>query len=455
MRVPLVLGKESNAAQASQESVERLLNAYLDSAPTGKEPTPIYGTPGLKLRVSGLDGGIRGGRVIAGAPYVVAGAQLYRINADWTATMLGGVPNADLVPMASDGTNVVMVTNKKIYVWNAGSGLQLVTDPDAPDATSVDWSDGYFIFSQDGTGSYFLSALGDPINYDALDFASAEANPDLLVTPFVHHRILYLPGTDSIEAAQNTGGADFPFARYEGVNIDVGLAGPHAMCHTNDAVFWLASDDTARRMDGLSAVKISNARMSKLIKGWADKSVTVVTAHVFADHLFVVFRNPDGCIVWDQNAERWHERGGRLTTWRARHMFRAYGEVLACSATEGKIYSLDADTFTEDGDVLPFEITTPFAYVQNKRLTVSELEIVAQRGVGSLSLNPQITAERTRDGETWSPRKSRRLGKTGEREGRAQFGPQGQGRAMAFRFCIYDDCRRAVLGAYLEADVEA
>lgn len=454
MRVPIVLGKASDAAQAPQESAERLLNAYLDSAPTGKEPTPIWGTPGLLLRLSGLDGGMRGGKVINGTPYVVMGGFLYSLADDWTATSLGAIPNSDLVSIAGDGTNVVVVSNLKIYVWTQATGVNLVTDPDAPDASGVDWSDGYFIFSEAETGAYFLAALEAPMDYDALDFASAEANPDNLVTPFVHHRILYLPGTETIEAAQNTGGADFPFARYEGVNIDVGLAGAQAMCHTNDAIFWAAPDDTARRMDGLSAVKISTARVSRIIKAWADKAATVVSPHVWADHLLIVFWNPDGCVVWDQTTQRWHERGGRDTTWRTSHQLRAFDEVLAFSATEGKVYTLDGDTFDEDGEVLPFEVTTPFVYLQNKRLTFNDLEAVTERGVGSLTLDPQLTCERTRDGVTFSSRKARHLGKVGERDGRALFGPQGQGRAMAFRFGIYDACRRALLGAYAEVDPE-
>jgi hypothetical protein len=269
----------------------------------------------------------------------------------------------------------------------------------------------------------------------------------------VHHRILYLPGKRTIEAAQNTGGSDFPFTRYESVNIDVGLAGRDAICHTNDAIFLQAHDHTIRRIDGLSATKISTARITKLIRSWSDQTATVASAHVDADHLFVVFRNPDGCVVWDQNTERWHERASYGSdTWQVRHMVECYGLRLFGSATEGKIFSLDNDAYDEAGAILPFEIVTPFAYYQNQLLTIGELEVVAQAGVGSLTLDPQLTCERTKDGVTWSARKQRGLGKTGERQKRVRFGPQGQARAMAFRLRITDPVQRAVLGAYVEAD---
>jgi hypothetical protein len=456
--IPLVLGKKSDAAQAPAESVERLLNAYLESAPTGKEPTPIYGTPGLTAWASGLDGATRGMLEMGETTYTVNGNRLYSFTSAGAPTSLGVIPNSDTVSMAGDGTNVVATTLGAIYVWNSGSGLVLVTDPDAPLAGSVAWSDGYFIFQElnsdlTPTQTYFLSALSDPINYDALDFASAEANPDTLTAVFVHHRILYLPGKRTIEAAQNTGGSDFPFTRYESVNIDVGLAGRDAICHTNDAIFLQAHDHTIRRIDGLSATKISTARITRLIRSWSDQTATVASAHVDADHLFVVFRNPDGCVVWDQNTERWHERASYGSdTWQVRHMVECYGLRLFGSATEGKIFSLDNDAYDEAGAILPFEIVTPFAYYQNQLLTIGELEVVAQAGVGSLTLDPQLTCERTKDGVTWSARKQRGLGKTGERQKRLRFGPQGQARAMAFRLRITDPVQRAVLGAYVEAD---
>ena len=65
----------------------------------------------------------------------------------------------------------------------------------------------------------------------------------------------------------------------------------------------------------------------------------------------------------------------------------------------------------------------------------------------------RITLERTKDGETWSLRKYRHLGKQGQRNKRVLFGPQGQGRALAWRIGIYDAVQRAVLGAYVSVDV--
>jgi hypothetical protein len=457
-RLPLPLGKQSDKARSPFESIERLLNAYLHEAPTGKEPTPIYGTPGCRRWMSGLDGPIRGGIEMAGTPYVVAGAKLYSLAADGTPTDLGTIPGDDLVDVAGDGVNVVVVTDGKIYVWN-GTTVGQVTDPDAPDASSVCYIDGFFVFGERDTEQWFISALRDPTSYDALDFASAEWKPDKLVRPFKHRDTLYLAGVTTLEAQQNTGAADFPFQAYQDLKVDVGLRGRDAITSTNDTVFWLAHDLTIRRLDGLSANVISTPAIGRIIAGWSDPGQTVASSHVWDHHLFVVFRNPEGCIVFDQSTQRWHERASYGSdTFRGRHYLEAYGLQLFGSAAEGILYALgtpEEPLYDEDGAVLPFEIVTPYAYAQNRRLTVNEAELVCETGVGTATLDPAVTCERSKDGATWSAPKIRHLGKQGQRGRRVLFGMQGQGRAMAFRYRISDPIKRAVLGAYVEVDVEA
>lgn len=201
---------------------------------------------------------------------------------------------------------------------------------------------------------------------------------------------------------------------------------------------------------------ISDAYVARAVKAWADPALTVASAHVVNDHLFVVFRNPDGCVVFDQTSGLWHERQSyESSTWRVRHIVECFDMTLGCSATTGTIYRIDAEAYDEDGDPLVMEAVTPYAYAGNARLTVSDVEVVAQLGVGSLTLDAQISLEKTVNGRTWGEVRRRRLGKVGRDEGVVRFGPQGQGRAMAFRIRITDAVQRAILGVYADIDVEA
>lgn len=450
-RVPVQMAMQPGADGVPMQSVERIVNGYAKIAPKGKQQTPIYGTPGLVLWCSGLNGAIRGRLVMKGTPYVVAGTKLYSINSAGTETELGDIPGSDLVDMAGDGTNVVVVAGGEIYVWN-GSTLAAVTDPDAPSASSVEWIDGYFAFSETDAESYFISALDDPTAYDALDFASAEWKPDNLRKILAVRRTGYMLGVDTIEAIQNVGAADFPFARYEDVFIDVGVIGRDAAVSTNDALYFLASDKTVRRLDGLTATPISDDAVKDIIDGWSDASLTVASAHIWENRLMIGFRNPDGAIFYDQSTERWHERrsyGSETTLYR--HMMTAYGHVLCCSASEGKIYRYSKTAYDEDGETLPFEMVTPFIYPAGP-FSLDEVEVVAQVGVGSLTLDPQISLEVTEDGETYSPRQYCSLGAVGERKAEVVFGPQGSFTAAALKFTITDAVQRAILGVFAEVD---
>ncbi len=389
-RIPLPLGRESNKSAAPMESVERLLNAYLDAAPKGKEPTIVSGTPGRRKWCDGLNGDLRGSLTVKSVLFVVAGERLYIIAADGSETEIGTVPGADDVQIAGDGTNVVVVSGGKIYVYD-GLTTGPVTDPDAPLASSVIWTDGYFLFGELGTQQFFISGLAAPMDYDALDFASAEWKPDIIVTPVVLRRTVYLAGTESIEAQQNTGGADFPFSRYQDILIDVGVAGRAAITTTNDTMFWLANDKTIRRLDGLTATVISTEPINTIIKTWADLSLTQASAHVWGSHLFVVFRHPDGCIVFDQSTNRWHERGSYLAaTWNATHYANAYDLHLFGAPGTSAIFRLDEDAFDEDGAPLPLEMVTPYVYVANQKFTVDELEVVRRVIMG---VYPEIDVE--------------------------------------------------------------
>lgn len=457
-RVPIQVGKSPAGDGVPLQSVERVVNGYVKMVPEGKQQTPIYGTPGAVVWSSGLDGGCRGRRVIKGVPWAVMGHRLYSFASDGTATERGAIPGTARVAMAGDGTNVVVVAGGEIYVWD-GSTLNTVTDPDAPSASSVDWVDGYFAFGETDTDTWFISELDDPESYDALDFSTAEWKPDVLVTPFVLRRTLYMLGRGSIEAQQNVGTPDFPFARYQDVFIETGVAGREAACAHSDTLYLLADDGTPRRLDGLTATPIGDDAVQAIITGdarqagWSDLSATVCSAHIWEKRLWIYYWNPDGCVVFDQSTQRWHVRKshGQATT-RYSDVVEAFNKVLAFDATEGKVYELAADSFDEAGEVLPFEITTPFVFNGGTGFSIDDTEVIAQMGVGSLTLDPRIALEMTADGEVFRTRQYQRMGKIGDRDGEIRFGAQGSFKQAAMRLTITDPVQRAVLGLFAEID---
>lgn len=442
MRVPLQIGVQSAEAKAPPVSVERLVNAYLENTPSSKAPTPVYGTPGLTLVT---DMAVRGMLESRERLYAVNATHLVEVASNGTATNLGGIPGG-VVDIASDGTNVVVTCGDEIYVWN-GTTFTAISDEDAPAAASVEWMNGFFIFTETNTEQFFISPMNAPGgDYDALDFDSSDVQPDNLVRAKRVGRQLLMFGRQSVEFWFYSGDATFPFERYQDEPLGVGLVGVQAVTSTNETAFWLANDGTVRRLDGRTATRISTFAMEKIIAGWSDRSLTVVRDHTYEGHLFITFQNPEGCIVWDQATQRWHERKSYGSdTWRVAYAARCFDRNLFGG---DKLYALGG--YDENGAVLPFEMVMPWLDAGGERFSVNEVELRMETGVGSLTLDPKVLLERSEDGQTWSAPMVREIGKQGERYRRVLFTRQGQSRGCAFRVRITDPVKRVVMSAFAD-----
>ncbi len=444
-RVPLQVGAQSGQAASPAVSSERLINGYVEQTPQGRAPAPVYGSPGL-IAFASL-GTVRAMTEAAGRLFVVLTATLREVFADGTSTTFGAIP-AGVCDIASDGTNVVVTVGGAIYVWN-GTTLALVTDEDAPAASSVEFLNGFYVFTEDGSEQFFISPQANPGgDYQSLDFDSADTSPDKLVRSRRVGRDLILGGRQSIEFWYYSGDSTFPINRYSDTPLDVGLAGVRAEARSNETWFWLASDKTIRRLDGRVGTRISTFAIEDEISRWFDVSLTVATSHVWQGHLFVVFRNPDGCVVWDQATQLWHERQSYASeTWSVSHYAYVFGKHLYGGE---KIYELGG--YDEDGQPLPFEMVTPWLDNGGERFSVNSVELRMEAGTGTLEQAPTVTMCRTEDGVDFTSPLSRTFGLIGERFARVVFSRQGMSRGCAFKIRITDPVKRVIYSAYAAAD---
>lgn len=446
MRVPLQIGKQSGEAASPPVSSERLINGYLESTPQGREPSPVYGTPGFTAFAT--TGALRALLPVSDRCFAVNATSLLEIASDGTVTDLGDIP-AGVCDIASDGTNVVVTCDGSIYVWDGQTDVEQVLDPDAPAASSVEYINGFFVFTEEGEQQFFIAPQSNPFgDYDALDFDSADTSPDDLVRTRRVGRDLLLFGKRSVEFWFYSGDSVFPISRYQDTPLEVGLIGVHAVSANNETAFWLASDKTVRRLDGRTATRISTFAVEKEIASWSDPSLTVVSSHVWDGHLFVTFRNPDGCVVFDQATNLWHERQSQGSdTWSVSYYAYQFGKHLVGGA---QLYQLGG--YDEAGAVLPFEMITPWVDNKGERFSINEVEFRMEAGVGSLTDDPLVSLSRTEDGETYSTPLTRGFGKRGERFRRVSWSGQGMSRGCAFKLRITDAVKRAIYAGYADVD---
>jgi hypothetical protein len=122
----------------------------------------------------------------------------------------------------------------------------------------------------------------------------------------------------------------------------------------------------------------------------------------------------------------------------------------------GKLYTLDPDAYDEDGEEMISVRRTQVFRSDQSRLTIHELQIVTEPGVGLVTgeaqdVNPQGILRWSRDGgRRWSAGVDVSLGSIGETENRARVIQLGQGENWVFELTISARVKRVVKDAVAE-----
>lgn len=446
----LSFGSGSYQHRSLPISAQRMLNCYLEIAPpAAKSPidvVPSYGI--LPWCTTGSDVS-RGGTVINGVAYSVTGETLYRINANRTSIALGVIPGTDPIFIAGDGTNIVVCANRTLYIYD-GASISQVSDPDFPGAVWVGFLDGYFPIIEPNSGRLWINETPYvPASWNALDFATAEGNPDDLVSGLINYREFYAFGRETTEVYYNSGDPDFPLTRSPSGFIEIGLLSPFGPAKADNSIFFPGHDGLIYRLNGYSPMRISTHAVEQAIERYADKTC-FGTTWVEGGHKFYGLSFNEGTWVYDISTQLWHERiSTGFDRWRVQFALNCYNKTLVGDIDTGTIGYLDADTFEEYGQVLRASCTAPAIADENRLISHASLELEFETGVGTLTTpNPQVMVDWSDDdGRTWSSEHWRSLGRIGATRARCRWLRNGAGRSRVFRYAISDKARRTLVQA--------
>ncbi len=449
-------------------SAQECVNLYpvISEVPTLSQEA-LFGTPGLDQIAT--SGGLttdlnRGAHRLGDTPFFVNGANLYRLNADYSLTTIGAIAGTTRVSMADNGTQIlILVPGGTGYIYSVAGGLVTITDGDftangAPQY--VVFIDGYFCCSTDSK-KFIVSALNDGTSWDALDFGTAEADPDDIVAPVVYNNQLFIAGSITTEQFSNQGGADFPFQR-TGLFLDKGVFAPFSIINTQSSFMFIGGGENESpavwQLAGNSTQKVSTIPIERLLATYTEAEISAVFALSYSEDgaYFVEFVLPDTAIVFDTVSNRWHERKSRvldvasgsysLTRHRVNSIIKAYGVVIAADYKDGRIGILDRDAYTEYTiEIFRRAAGQPF---QNnmKPFFLPSLELTMESGTGNTACDdPIISLEQSDDGKVWTDPIWRRIGKKGEFGKRQIWRRLGRvPRTRVFRFTV-TDCVKVVM----------
>jgi len=393
-------------ARSVNAADSRMVNLFPEVIPEGgKEPAFLNRAPGLRLLTTCGVGPIRGMWQAGTYGYVVSGTEFYRVDAAWTATKLGDVTGTGPVSMADNGIQIFIACNPDGFIYNMTTGVfQQITDPDFPGAITVSYLDGYFVFNEPDSQRFWITAIFDGTDIDALDFASAEGSPDGIVSIIVDHRELWLFGTNSIEVWYDSGSADFPFTRIQGAFNEIGCAAPYSVAKLDNGLFWLGSDARGRgivyRANGYTGQRVSTHAVEWHIQQYAHLGDAIGYTYQQDGHAFYVLVFPDAKTTWvyDVSTGAWHERASWINDAFDRHRGNcqmAFADEIAIGDfANGNVYAFDLDVYADNGDVqrwLRKWRALPTGQNDLKRTAQHGLQLDCETGVGLNGLDPNDT----------------------------------------------------------------
>lgn len=442
-------------------AVQRSINMYVQQVDgPGEDPLfTLTQAPGLTLSVDAVET-IRGSYATDTRRFIVAGPSFYERDSGGGLTLRGTLTGSSIdsyVAMKHGRDQLVLVDGANGYVFNMGANtFGQITDPDWRGSEWVDEIDGYFVFADPGTDQFYLSQIDNASVLDALDFSSADAQPDNIITHRVLKRELYIFGTRSIEVWIDSGGSDFPLARYNSTPIDIGCVGRRAVIKAADALIFIGATERGQgivyMMQGHSPRRISNRAIEELLAQSTDLSQASMWSYQVDGAEFVGINAPgmETTLVWDAAANQWHERAelvngeleplriGDVTYFEGAH----YGTGGTCD------YLIDKTVNTIDGDPMIRERTWPhMKQVTAEPMNFRSLELQCTTGEGG-----NVTLEISNDGGyVFGSPLMRSLGVIGRRMQRVRWHFLGSSRDRVFRLRCTDDVTFNIHSATVDA----
>lgn len=384
---------------------------------------------------------IRGLWTHAGVLYSVEDARLYSIDSSGFKSALGTLNSGSgIVDFASNLTQMAINDGIYLYVYSPVSG-NFSTAVGYPGGDRITFLDQRVVFQYRGTQKFGWTGLGDTTSIGALDFASAESSPDLLVANLAANREIWLFGEDSTEIWDAVGGLTV-FARSSAA-IDYGCVAAQSAQKTANSVIWLGKDLRGQAQvlsaQGHRAQRISTRAQEELFSSLGNLSAASAYAYTQGGQSFYSLNIPglESTLVWDETYQQWHERAewvnGAWAPWRPTCHAFAYNQHYFGGGSTLYTSSYLVNDFA--GSPKRRQRISPVVSAPDRhRVHYSSLEVVCEKGTGATAMLRWSDD----NGSNWSNWHYATVGEVGEFARRARFTRLGSSRDRVFDLVMTD-----------------
>jgi len=383
-----------------------------------------------------------------GMTVTVSGA----VAADYNGTFVITVTGLDTFEYTMLSTPAGNASVVGTYTTNQ---FQQITSIYYPGADTVTWIDGYFIINEPNTQRFYVSEIYNGFVWNALDYASAESNPDNLVSVVADNGNLYLFGKVSTEFWSNTGDIDFPFARISGGATEWGCASKNSIVKYDNSLAFLARNKMGEvfvaRMAGYQPTRISTPELEYIINNYSAVEDCVSYSYMLGGHPMLVMNFTTGNQTWlyDGLSGAWSELKNYTGSRHIAELGDTFiNKIIVTDYLNGNLYRLNSSVYTDNGNPIYFELISRHIAKEDVRLTIDKIQLDMETGVGTAigqGSNPQIMLAVSKDGgheygtEQWVP-----FGAIGNYKARAVWRRLGQSRDWTFKFRISDPVKRVI-----------
>lgn len=247
-----------------------------------------------------------------------------------------------------------------------------------------------YIFVMTSDGKIWNSEPNNPNNWDALNFITAEAEPDQGVALAKHLNYLIAFGQWSTEFfydAANTVGS--PLLPNQTFRIEFGCANGDSVVEMEQTVVWVGVGQNTGRMvlmlDGTRPVQVSDASIERILNGSSLTNVRAYSLKVSGHYFYVLNLLDDNMtLVLDVKSKQWCIWTSYLDNKEDildGVFYTSYNnKSYSLDNLDGKLYNISEESYSDDAGPIQFRIRTNLIDASStKRKFIGRLEVVGDK----------------------------------------------------------------------------
>lgn len=424
---------------------------------------------------------VRGLHVMSGNLYAVADSSVFQVGPGLGVTFIGSINTTGQTPvsMIDNGTQLAIFDGQNGYVLQTFPTqlptFNVIALPFPQGPVYATYQDGFGLVNLKGTQLWYQSNLKDLSTWQALNFSSADSQPDNIQALTTVQRVIWIFKQFDTELWVNAGLGGFAFTRIPEIYIEYGCVAPFSLAQAGQSLLWVSQNKQGQGMvmmsTGYQVKRISTHAIEHAFNGYSTLADAIAFVYQQEGHTFYFLTFPTADVTWCFDITTsalggqpfWHQRAALDNGQFHRHWANAYAffnnvHVIG-DYRNNNLYKFDLDAPLDNGIQRKWlRSWRALAQPSEDPISFKSLRIDMQTGIQVPDgTAPQCMLRWSDDGgHNWSNGRIGAVGATGATSARVKFNRLGgtrrnSGLDRIFELSSTDSFGVALIGAELES----